>query len=248
MKIYNYIQERIDKNGAAMFLLIDPDSITAEYLNEIITEANKSDIDAFLIGGSILVGEQLKSYIDLIKSNSTIPVILFPGDINQIIPEADAVLFISLISGRNPENLIGKHVAAAPIIKNYKIEPLSTGYILIDSGKPTTAQYMSGTFPIPSNKPEIATATALAGQYIGMKFIYLEGGSGAENSVPSEMIKMVSNSVSVPVIVGGGIKSIQDIKEKTDSGGKIIVVGNFFENKENLYLLNEFVRTVHYKR
>ena len=179
--------------------------------------------------------------------NFSLPLIIFPGSINQISSVADAILFLSVISGRNPEHLIGKHVTASSLLKRAKIEPISTGYILVESGVTTTAIYMSGSLPVPRNKPEIAAATALAGEYLGMKFIYLEAGSGAQDSVPDEMVKAVSKECSVPIIVGGGIRTPQVARKKVENGASIIVTGNFFEDENNWHLIKDFASAVHFK-
>ena len=178
---------------------------------------------------------------------TSLPAIIFPGSIDQISPEADAILFLSVISGRNAEHLIGKHVIAAPIIKNSGIEPISTGYIIVESGVTTTAVYMSGSMPVPRHKPEIAAATALAAEYLGMKFIYLEAGSGADLPVPDEMVRAVSNVCKIPIIVGGGLRSPSDARNKVENGASLIVTGNFFENENNWGLVKDFASAVHFK-
>ncbi len=187
------------------------------------------------------------SIIEKVKVETSLPVIIFPGGVNQVSPVADAILFLSVISGRNAEHLIGKHVIASPLIKQAGIEPISTGYILVESGETTTAVYMSGSMPVPGNKPEIAAATALAGEYLGMKLIYLEAGSGADKPVPDEMVKAVVDVCSVPVVVGGGIKNPQTARSKVDNGARIIVTGNFFENENNWDLIKDFAGAVHFK-
>lgn len=245
MQIYNYINNTISKKGAGFFVLIDPDKTYGSRLEQFIEVCESAGVDAFLIGGSLMTSNNLTGCIDLIKKKSSLPVIIFPGSVSQVLPTADALLYISLISGRNAEQIIGKHVMAAPIIKQTGIEPISTGYMLIESGATTTAEYMSGSKPIPRNKPEIAAATALAAEYLGMKMIYLEGGSGAEMSVPIEMVKLVSETCSIPLIVGGGIKNAQTAKEKVKNGADIIVVGNFFEDETNWNLVAEFAQAIH---
>ncbi|NOX64704.1 MAG: geranylgeranylglyceryl/heptaprenylglyceryl phosphate synthase [Chlorobi bacterium] len=247
MKIFNYLNNTISEKGAAYLILIDPDKSSGESLAEFVRHCEVSGVDGFLAGGSLMTTNILDDVIKTIKRNSSLPVILFPGSESQITSSADAIFFISLISGRNAEYLIGKHVLAAPLVKQTGIEPISTGYMLIESGKQTTAEYMSGSSPIPRNKPEIATATALAGEYLGMKCVYLEGGSGAENSVPNEMVKMVTSSVSVPVIVGGGIRDSRTAREKVENGAKIIITGNYFEDKNKWNLIKEFADAVHFK-
>ena len=194
-----------------------------------------------------MVNGDFESFIEKVKINTNLPSIIFPGSISQVSSFADAILFLSVVSGRNPEHLIGKHVLAAPSIKKSGIEPISTAYILVDSGSTTTAVYMSGSLPVPRNKPEIAAATALASEYLGMKLIYLEAGSGADSSVPNEMVKAVSEQCSIPIIVGGGIRNPQTAREKVENGASIIVTGNFFENENNWDLIKDFASAVHYK-
>lgn len=245
MKTSEYLHSIISEKGAAYLVLIDPDKSSGEKLAKFVRHCELSGVDGFLAGGSLMTTNRLGETITTIKQNSSLPVILFPGSESQITPAADAVLFISLISGRNADHLIGKHVLAAPLIKEINIEPISTGYMLIESGKQTTAQYMSGSSPIPRNKPEIAAATALAGEYLGMSFIYLEGGSGADNSIPNETVKMVSEIVSIPVIVGGGIRDSQTAEEKIQNGAKIIITGNYFEDESKWVLIKEFADAIH---
>lgn len=247
MKIINYIEETILQKGAVYFVLIDPDKLTIEKTESFVKFCEKSGVDGFLMGGSLMVHGDLDTSIQEVKKFCSLPVIIFPGSVNQVSKYADAILFISLISGRNAEHLIGKHVQAAPFIKKYNLEAISTGYMLIESGKTTTAEYVSASRPIPRHKPEIATATALAGEYLGMKLIYLEGGSGADNSVPNEMIEMVTENLNVPVIVGGGIRTPETAKEKVEAGAKIIVTGNFFENEKNWKLIEDFANAIHNK-
>ena len=245
MKIYNKVENIIHLKGAAYFILIDPDKLPLDKTKPFVQHCEKSGVDGFLIGGSLMINGNLDESIIEVKNYTNLPVIIFPGSVNQVSKFADAILFLSLISGRNAEHLIGKHVQAAPSIKKHNIEAISTGYILIESGQTTTAEYVSGSKPIPRNKPEIATATALAGEYLGMKLIYLEGGSGAEKSVPNEMIKLVSSQVSIPVIVGGGIRTPEEARQKVEAGAKIIITGNFFEDENNWKLIGEFANAIH---
>lgn len=247
MKIYNNILKAIEEKGAAYFILIDPDKISENNLSRFLSLAEEAGVDGFLLGGSLLLSGDLKSVIMRIKEESQIPIIIFPGSVSQVLPEADALLYISLISGRNADHIIGNHVLAAPMIKKSGIEPISTGYILVESGKVTTAEYMSGSKPIPRNKPEIAVATALAAEFMGMKMVYLEGGSGAELTVPNEMVKYVSSQCSIPVIVGGGIRDPKTANEKVLSGAKVVVTGNYFEKEANWSLIKEFADAIHYK-
>ena len=246
MNIYNQLLEAIQIKGAAFLVLMDPDNLPEEKVSRFARHCEKSGVDGFLIGGSLMISDNLESFIIKLKAVTTLPTIIFPGDINQISAKADAILYLSVVSGRNPEHLIGKHVLAAPIIRKCGIEPISTGYLLIESGRTTTAQYMSGSLPIPRNKPGIAAATALAAEYLGMKLVYLEAGSGADNSIPNEMVKAVSKVCSIPVVVGGGIKTPETAKEKVENGAKIIVTGNFFEDETNWDLIKDFAEAIHF--
>lgn len=248
MKIYKYLQNTIQEKGAAYLILLDPDKIQEDKLISFVRHCEKSGVDGFLIGGSLMINDNMESFIKLVKNSSKLPAIIFPGSVSQVISAADAILFLSVVSGRNAEHLIGKHVLAAPIIKKSGIEPISTGYILVESGSTTTAVYMSGSLPVPRNKPEIAASTALAAEYLGMKLIYLEAGSGADQSVPDEMVKAVTNQVSIPVIVGGGIRNPQTARQKVENGASIIVTGNFFENENNWDLIKEFASAIHNKQ
>jgi putative glycerol-1-phosphate prenyltransferase len=248
MRIYNYLEAQIEKYGAAYLVLIDPDNLPVSKLPEFLSRCEEAEVDGLLVGGSLLIQEELSTYIKSIKENSKLPTIIFPGSSNQITPNTDALLYISLISGRNPDYLIGQQVIAAPMIKKYNIETISTGYMLIESGAQTTTQYISGSFPIPSNKPEIAVATALAAQYMGMKMIYLEAGSGAQNHVPFDMVKMVSSIVELPIIVGGGIRDSHTAAKLVACGAKIIVTGNHFENEDHWNYLKSFADAVHVKK
>ena len=247
MKIYNHLLNTIKIRGAAYLVLLDPDKISTSKIAPFIRHCEKAGVDGFLVGGSLMLSGDLDIFIEKVKIESSLPVIIFPGGINQISSIADAILFLSVISGRNAEHLIGKHVTASPLIKRAKIEPISTGYILVESGVTTTAVYMSGSLPIPRNKPEIAAATALAGEYLGMKFIYLEAGSGAQESVPDEMVKAVSNECSVPIIVGGGIRNPETARRKVENGASIIVTGNFFEDESNWHYIKDFASAIHFK-
>lgn len=248
MKVYDYLLNTVENKGASYLVLIDPDKISSTQLIDLVRECESADVDGLLIGGSLMMNGSLSDTLSLIKQNSAIPAIVFPGGVDQVSPKADAILYLSLISGRNAEHLIGKHVLAAPLVKMYGIEPISTGYMLIESGSVTTAEYISGSRPLPRNKPEIAVATALAAQFLGMKMIYLEAGSGAQKTVPSEMVRCVSSSVDIPVIVGGGIRTADCAREKVEAGAKLIVTGNFFEDQNNWKLLKEFSQAVHFKK
>lgn len=215
-------------------VLIDPDKQSPEQLEKTAKIAQKAGVDFLFVGGSLLTSDMLFHCVRTLKENSSIPVILFPGNTYQIARNADAMLFLSLISGRNPDMLIGMHVLAAPYIKLSGLETIATGYMLIDSGKPTAVSYMSNSFPIPNDKKDIAACTAMAGEMLGLKLIYMDGGSGAENTIPEEMISFVKQSINVPLIVGGGIRDTNKLKSMAEAGADIVVVGNRFEEEPEL--------------
>ena len=238
MKIYNSILESKKHQKKLFAILIDPENTNTEQLRSIIKRSNKAQIDLFLIGGSLITkNTSLDQSIETIKNLSNIPVIIFPGGIMDISDKADG------ISGRNPEMLIGNHVLAAPRLKNSSIEVISTGYILIDTGNQTSVSYMSNTNPIPYDKHNIAASTSIAGEMLGLKMIYLEGGSGAQKPVSNEMIRDTKQSVSIPIIVGGGINSGDIALEKCKAGADIIVVGNAIEKNETL--IHEISDSIH---
>ena len=236
MNLYTSILEKKAKGKKLFAILIDPDKQKKSVLSLLVQKANEANVDYFFVGGSLLTNDNLDECIKTIKNNSNIPVILFPGNAMQINKNANGILFLSLISGRNPELLIGKQVISAPILKQTSLEVISTGYMLIDSGKPTTASYMSNTLPIPRNKNGIATSTAIAGEYLGMKLIYMDGGSGAEKPIEIEMIKEVSKQINIPLIVGGGICNAQKAIDNCNAGADLIVVGNAIEKNVDLIL------------
>ena len=218
------------KNDKRLFsLLIDPDKTGSNELEHTAISAQNAGVDLFFVGGSLLVSNTLFDTVQIIKANCDIPVVLFPGDNMQVVPNADAILLLSVISGRNAEMLIGKHVVAAPRLKNSGLEIIPTGYMLIDSGKPTTASYMSNTNPLPHDKDDIAACTAMAGEMLGMKTIFMDGGSGALNSVSENMVRRVAEHVDVPIIVGGGLKTPEMAKARFDAGATVVVVGNAIE-------------------
>lgn len=212
-------------------VLVDPDKYSEEKLLSLIERAENSRVDFFFVGGSLLVEDNFETTISTLKKRSRIPVVIFPGNNYQISKKADAILFLSLISGRNPEFLIGQQVVAAPIIKDAGLEAIPTGYMLIDGGKTSTTSYITQTVPIPNDKTDVAVATALAGEMLGMKLIYLEAGSGAQNTVKVNMIRAVKQHISVPLIVGGGIRTPEQAEDICKAGADIIVVGNVLEKE-----------------
>jgi len=244
-KTYNSIISTIEKRKAGFFVLIDPDKISLDSAIEKCQVVEEAGADAVLIGGSLLFSNKFDDYIQKVKNGINIPVIIFPGNSRQISPHADAILFLNFISSRNPNYLIGEQVIAAPIIKSMNLEAISTGYMHIESGNLTTVEFLSGSRSIPREKVEIAVAHALAAEFMGMKLVYLEAGSGAKKSIPNEMIKHVAHHVSVPIVVGGGIKSPSEAQEKVKSGAKIVVIGNFLENKFTQNNVKEFSDAIH---
>ncbi len=234
MNIYNRyfnIKEKL------LAILIDPEKHSDEELSVLIDKIDKSKIDLIFVGSS-LSAKYYDAVIQSIKIKTDKPVLLFPGNSLQLSFKADALLNLSLISGRNSELLIGEHVRSAILLKQSGIEVIPTGYMLIDGGERTSVEYMSNTQSVPRNKEDIAVATAVAGELLGLRTVYLEAGSGAKYSVPNKMIEAVRNNISLPIICGGGIRSKQEIEEKWEAGANIVVVGNAFE--EDSDFLNEF--------
>ncbi len=225
--VISHIENSRNAQKILVAQLLDPDFIEGfDHLTDIVSRAEKAGVDLFFFGGSLVTAQAKFDMVKVIKEISKIPVLLFPSSPAHIDGRADAILFLSLISGRNPEYLIGTHVAAAPLLKNTNLEIIPTGYILVNCGAPTTAEYISGTAPIPHQKPEIAAATALAGQMLGMKLIYLDGGSGADKTITPAMIAKVREWVDLPIIVGGGIRSVVEALAIRDAGADILVIGN----------------------
>ena len=243
MNIYNNILENKKANKKSFALLIDPDKQDAKQLVSIIEKAEKAKTDYFFVGGSLLTHDSLDACLRTLKAHANIPVILFPGNAMQVNEKADAILFLSLISGRNAEMLIGKQVITAPILKQSSLEVLPTGYMLIDSGKPTTVSYMSNTTPIPADKDAVAACTAMAGEMLGLQLIFMDGGSGAKKPISEQMITAVSKSVDAPLIIGGGISNGEKAIANCKAGADILVVGNAIEKDENL--IAEIANAVH---
>lgn len=215
--------------------LIDPDNYTLEQLKNAVNSANAAQVDVFLIGGSI-VSARLDEHICYIKENSDIPVMLFPGNLLQLSNKADGILLLSLISGRNPEFLISNHVLAAQFIKASKMECIPTAYILLNGGNVTSVEYISNTKPIPQDKHDIIVATSIAGELMGNKVIYLECGSGANVNVSPEIVKKVVENTSIPLVVGGGIRTPETAIELLRAGADMIIVGNAIEHKTSLLI------------
>lgn len=242
-----HLEEIRRRRGTGFVLLLDPDDIPAEAIPERVAMAVAAGVDAFFVGGSFLMDGNFDAAVAQIKQAAgDHPVILFPGSIQQVSRHADAILFLSLISGRNAEHLIGNQVLAAPLIHRMGLEPISCGYMLIESGALTSAAYRSNSLPIPRNKPAIAVAHALAAQYMGMKCVYLEAGSGAQESVPEAMIGAVRQTIDIPVIVGGGIRNPETAHAKARAGADFVVIGTFFEEADAHRHLQAFAEAIHH--
>lgn len=234
--IYQQIQDAIHNGRRMLAVLVDPDKVGETHLNRICKNADAAAVDFFFVGGSLITQGDIARTIAGLKKRSAIPVVIFPGNHQQIDEHADAILLLSLISGRNPDLLIGQHVLAAKRLKAAEIEILPTGYLLIDGGNMTTVQYVSGVAPIPVDQPDIAATTALAGEQMGMKLIFAEAGSGAKQPVPAEMIKAIKREINIPLIVGGGIRTAQKAEELYTAGADIIVIGNHFESHPDMIM------------
>lgn len=235
MNILEVIQHRHRVGKKSIAVLVDPDKADdPARLRHLIDLANENCIDFFFVGGSLITRSNLPEVIQTIKENMSIPVVLFPGSSQQIDPAADAILFLSLISGRNPDLLIGQHVQAAPLLRSYRMEVLPTGYMLINSGKLSSVAYISNTLPIPDDKYDLAACTALAGEMLGLKLIYLDAGSGAERAISPRMIAAVRESIQIPLIVGGGINTPDKAQAALEAGADMIVIGNALEKDPDL--------------
>lgn len=243
MKTFLNLKQSVEKYGAGFIVLIDPDKKNDEKIIELVENANINGADAIFVGGSIMMDSLYNERVNKIKTISNIPVILFPGGANQINKYFDAILFISLLSGRNPHYLIGEQVLAAPIIKDMGIETIPTGYLLVDGGSSTSVEYISGTKPLPPSRPDLLIGHALAAQFFGMKMIYLECGSGAKKRIPNETLKAVSDEIDINIIVGGGIRTPGDANQLVKSGASFVVIGSVLENSKDL--MNDFASAIH---
>jgi len=240
MKTFNTLFQ----SGSKLFtVLVDPDKPDERELIRIAELSQENKVDCFFVGGSLLTTNNLNQCIKILKKHSTIPVILFPGNTLQLSSSADGILFLSLISGRNPEMLIGRHVISAPYIKLSGLEVIPTGYMLIESGRPTAVSYMSNSAPIPSDKTDIAACTAMAGEMLGLKLIYMDAGSGANFHVPLEMVSFVKQSIGIPLIIGGGIRTPEHASSICRAGADMIVAGNILEKDPSL--IREIALAVH---
>ncbi len=241
--IYNELIQSKTKGQKKFAVLIDPDKLRLKHIEMIVQKSIDAHVDYFFIGGSLIVDDMLDQCLLEIKKHCNIPLILFPGNSFQLSYKADGILFLSLISGRNPELLIGKHVVTAPFLKMSPLEIISTGYMLIDGGVPTTVSYISNTNPIPANKEDIAACTALAGEMLGLKMIYMDAGSGAQIPISEKMIETVADTIQIPLIIGGGISNPEKAQKNVQAGADLIVVGNAIE--KNPDLITELSLAIH---
>ena len=235
-KLYTSFLDAKKSRKKKFVVLIDPDNVRLGKLDKVLELSKTANVDYFFIGGSLVVNDMLDMVLGNIKKITDIPMILFPGNSFQLSYKADGLLFLSLISGRNADLLIGKHVITAPFLKISPLEIMSTGYMLVDGGISTTVQYMSNTTPIPANKDDIALCTAMAGELLGLKMIYMDAGSGAKNPISTSMIDAVSSAIDIPLIVGGGIRTPEKAYENVKAGADVIVVGNAIEKDPQLII------------
>ena len=240
---YHQIVERKRTGKKSFTVLIDPDKVNNASIEQLIGLALSASVDYFFVGGSLVISNHLDDCIRQIKTSCNIPVILFPGAPSQVSRYADSLLYLSLISGRNPELLIGQHVVSAPFVKKSGLEIIPTGYMVIDGGAPTTVSYISNASPIPADKNDIAMCTAMAGEMLGMKLIYMDAGSGAKRPISETMIDLVSQNIDIPLIVGGGIVHPEKAYLNCKAGADIIVVGNAIEKDASL--IKEMSDAVH---
>jgi len=242
--IFNYLLSVKEEKGAGYIVLIDPDRNSEKNLEEKISKINECDVDAIFIGGSLILDNNCEKRVKMIKSLTKLPIIFFPGGVSQLNKYYDAMLFMSILSGRNPHYLIGEQVIAAPIVKDLGIETIPTGYLIIDGGSNSSVQFMSGSNPIPTEKPDILVAHALAAQYLGKKIVYLESGSGAKNAIPNHLIEAVKRYIDIPIIVGGGIRTPESAYEKVQAGASFVVTGTAIED-DNTNIIKEFADAIH---
>ena len=235
-----------DQRGAGFIVLVDPDKLERGQLPRFAEMCREASVDAIFVGGSLCTRDvDIDSYIGELKAHAGLPVVGFPGSVNQVSRHLDAVLFLSIVSSRNPEYLFGQHIHAAPLIRRLGIEPISTGYMLVESGLTTTAQYVSNSMPLPRSKPDVAVATALAAEMMGMKLLFADGGSGALDSVPEEMIAAITDVCTAPLVVGGGLRSPMDVARRVEAGADFIVVGNAFEARPDTSFVAEMAAAAH---
>jgi len=239
--------KRVETRGSAYLVLVDPDSIEQDDIPDISEQISEGDADGILVGGSLINSGDFESTLSALKKSTDLPLIIFPGSSEQVSSTADMLLYLSLLSGRNADKIIGEQVKAAMKIRKSKIEAVSTAYLLIESGSITSTQFMSGTMPLPRGKIEIAVAHAVAAELLGMKAIYLEAGSGADMSVPLKTVSSVTAEVNLPVFVGGGIRSPETAEQRARAGASFIVTGTVHETEMDSKSIKEFAKAIHWK-
>lgn len=245
MNVYGKLLKTAKSKGACFLVLLDPDKLDSATIKQTGKLIAQSGADGILFGTSLMMSDKIDEQIKVIKAASGLPVIIFPGSAYQVSRHADAILFMSLISGRNPNLLIEEQVKAAPMVARSGLEAIPTGYLLIESGRLTSANYISNTLPIPRDKPDIAVAHALAAKLLGMRLVYMDAGSGAEQPVSEKMIAAVAKHSQLPVVVGGGIRTPQDAAARAKTGATAVVIGNVLEQDVNL--AKRFAQAIHYK-
>jgi phosphoglycerol geranylgeranyltransferase len=246
-KVFSSLLSASSRHGSAFLVLVDPDKTSPSQARSLARRFEEAGVDAFLVGGSQGFCGSLGALIAAMKKFSRLPVILFPGSACQISERADAILFLSLLSSRNAEYLIGEHVKAAPLLHRMSIEVIPTAYLLVESGTLTSVQFVTQSLPIPREKTDVAVAHALAGKYLGMKLVYLEAGSGAGAPVPAEMVRAVSLATELPVAVGGGVRTPEEAGRLARSGASFVVVGNALEATGELSFLKELSEAIHFR-
>ncbi len=246
-QVYQTIMTTAREKGAAYAVLIDPDRKNDHHLATLMENINAAEVDLILVGGSLIMDAGCRQRVAQIKEKARPPVVFFPGGLSQLSPDFDAMLFMSIISGRNPHYLIGEQVIAAPVVRDLDMETIATAYLLIDGGGSSAVQFMSNTTPIPINRVDIALAHALAAQYLGFKMAYLEAGSGAKQAVPEGMVRQVAEATEIPLIVGGGIRTAESARERAEAGATVIVTGTIIEEQADRGLLNDLAAAVHYR-
>jgi len=245
MTTFDRLKSRIDVAGAAFVVLLDPENLSETALRARVQASERAGVDAFFVGGSLVQTADTDALVRSLKSMTDLPVVGFPGSVNQISAAMDAVLYLSVVSGRNPDYLFGRHVYVAPHIRRLGVEAIPTAYLLIESGPLTTAQYMSQSMPIPRSKPDVAAVTALAAEMMGMQLLYMDAGSGAEQAVSADMIRAVRDCCDSPIVVGGGIRTPAAVAERVSAGADFIVVGNAFEEDADPGFMSEMCAAAH---
>lgn len=245
VSVLDRLLEIRDEKGAGFIVLVDPDKLRLADVSAFAEQCRNAGVDALFLGGSLMQAIEIEPYARMLNSATDLPLIGFPGSLNQVTRGLDAVLYLSVVSGRNPEYLIGQHVHVAPLIRRLGIEPIPTAYMLVESGRATTAQYMSHTMPLPRAKPDVAAATALAAEMMGMRLIFTDGGSGADLTVPEEMIEAIAETCRSPLVVGGGLSTPREVSDKVRAGASFVVIGTAIEQRPDAVYIAELAAAAH---